>query len=98
MYSKTPFLDAMAKPILYFRVMIASVEEKGNNTKKYYEAGVHIVPSFPLARIDTDSCDVACMMEKITMETEVGHWRGWQVCISVPLSIHCASESFNMEY
>lgn len=61
------------------RVMIASVVEKDNNTKKYYEAGVHIVPSAPLAGIDTNACDVDCLVEKLTMETEVGKWRGWQL-------------------
>lgn len=61
------------------RVMIASVVEKGNNTKTYYEAGVNIVPSVPLAGIDTKTCDVDCLKEKLTMETELAHWRGWQL-------------------
>lgn len=61
------------------KVMIASVSESGNNTKKYYEAGVQIVPSVPLAGIDMDTCDAECVVDKITMETEKGNWRGWQL-------------------
>ena len=59
--------------------MIASVSESGNNTKKYYDSGVHIVPSVPLAGIDMASCNAECVVEKITVETEKGNWRGWQV-------------------
>ena len=61
--------------------MFARVEDKGNNTKKYYEAGVNIVPSRPLGGIDTDTCNVDCMKKKLTMETEIGKWRGWQVSV-----------------
>ena len=67
------------KFLIYPRVMIASVSESGNNTKKYYEAGVQIVPSVPLAGIDMDTCDAECVVDQITTETEKGNWRGWQV-------------------
>ena len=66
---------------LYFRVMIARVEEKGNNTNDYYEAGVNIIPSLPLGGINPDTCGVDCLKDKLTMETMTGKWRGWQVCI-----------------
>ena len=61
--------------------MIARVEEKGNNTNDYYEAGVNIIPSLPLGGINPDTCGVDCLKDKLTMETMTGKWRGWQVCI-----------------
>ena len=61
--------------------MIARVEDKGNNTNDYYEAGVNIIPSLPLGGINPDTCGVDCLKDKLTMETMTGKWRGWQVCI-----------------
>jgi hypothetical protein len=58
-------------------VLIANIEEKGNNTLDYHNAGIHIVISDVLIGVD-DSCDQECMKDKLMSTTE--GWRGWQVC------------------
>lgn len=61
------------------RVLIASIEEKGNNTVDYNNAGIHILMTEALVGVD-DSCDQECLKDKLMQATEQSDiLRGWQV-------------------
>lgn len=65
--------------IWFGRVLIASIEEKGNNTVDYNNAGIHILMTEALVGVD-DSCDQECLKDKLMQATEQSDiLRGWQV-------------------
>ena len=67
--------------VLYFRLLMAAVKEDGNNTKHYHQAGLHIVLTDALLGLDTNTCDMTCLNEKIS-ESSGSRWRGWMVSLN----------------